>query len=284
MRQRSQVETKGLGSRRDPSAYREVISIRPCGGATICLAAMGAVGGDGARGECAGSIPDRGAVQAVRDPHGLRVVVAVMRVPRCRARLWDHSMDIDPAGGTGSGDGAGGSLCIDQRRKQPHPTPDLGFLAVRSPRGFGLICREFDEPGRLVYGLKLGAHGWRSAAYAASPFLIVMVRIVAHLDSMNHPAAARAGSESFRKPPKSLGRPGKTRPRSFRIYSGSGGIGLHSAACGCIRGENRTKKKTSSERIWAGLGSAPCRIRTCDRRIRSGASLALSPRPLICAV
>ncbi|MFC0865335.1 hypothetical protein ACFHYQ_23875 [Sphaerimonospora cavernae] len=60
---------------------------------------------------------------------------------------------------------------------------------MRSQHGSGLIGQEFDELVGPVLGLLLDERGWRSAAYAASPFLIVMSRIVPHLGSANHPAA-----------------------------------------------------------------------------------------------
>jgi hypothetical protein len=59
---------------------------------------------------------------------------------------------------------------------------------VRSRHRFGWKCREFEELGALVYRVSLGAHGRRSAAYAASPFLIVMARIVPLRVPINHPS------------------------------------------------------------------------------------------------
>ncbi len=161
------------------------VSRRQCAGATIRRASTEAAGEDAAQGGCVCGTPRRGGGSAAQDRDGLRAAVGVVRVPECPAPRWDRSRDIHVWGGTGSGRDVGGNPCIDQKLQRLYLSPTLGPRGGRSPQRSRSTGRESGELTDLV-GLLLGERAWRSAAYAASPFLIVMVRIVSHPGSVNH--------------------------------------------------------------------------------------------------
>uniref|UniRef100_UPI00384C3972 ATP-binding protein n=1 Tax=Microbispora cellulosiformans TaxID=2614688 RepID=UPI00384C3972 len=242
----------------DTSACPALISHPPCAGATMRRTAREAVGKDEAREECACGIPRQGGTPAARDHDELRAAADAVRVPGRHAPLRDHSMDTDTARDTGCGPGVAGSSCIDQGIRRRSPSPVLGPPAARSRRESGWIYRESDEPIAPLLGLLPGERGWRWAAYAASPFLIVMICILAHLNSMGHPAPCSTRTRdlpgSWRNPAADLRKCSQDRFGYIPRLATGGGSRWRTTAHAITA---RSSRNPRSEANQAGWGSAP---------------------------